>query len=46
MSAADYMTSAGLVLISVGFGLAWPPLGVIVAGAGLLTLGIGWERSQ
>lgn len=40
------MTAAGLVLVSVGFALAWLPLGVIVAGAGLVVLGLGWERAQ
>lgn len=30
----------GITLVSVGFWVAWPPLGLIVAGIGLIAVGV------
>ena len=34
----------GTVLISLGFGLIWPPIGVICLGVGAVLFGLAWER--
>jgi hypothetical protein len=41
MKASDALTVVGLVLVALGFGLAYLPAGVVVAGVALLLIGIG-----
>jgi hypothetical protein len=40
----DVLALIGLAAMSVGFSLYWPPVGLIVAGAGLLTIGVMGSR--
>lgn len=36
----------GVLIISIGFGLIYPPAGVIIAGVGLVLFGLALERSK
>lgn len=42
---ATILQVAGAALIAIGAGLVFPPLGIILAGAGALVFGIAMERS-
>lgn len=41
---ADLLAILGAILITAGFVLAWPPLGLITGGIASIT--IGWRISQ
>lgn len=41
---ATILQVAGAVVVSVGTALIWPPLGVILAGVGMLVFGLALER--
>lgn len=36
----------GIVTVAIGFGLMYPPVGVIVLGLGVLLFGLALERSR
>ena len=43
---ATILQIAGVAVIAVGAGLIYPPLGVVLAGAGLIIFGLAIERSK
>lgn len=43
---ATILQVAGIAIIAVGAGLAWLPLGFMVAGAGFVLFGLAMERSK
>lgn len=43
---ATIFQAAGAALIAIGVGVMFPPLGVVVAGVGVLLFGLAIERGQ
>jgi hypothetical protein len=43
---ATIFQAAGAALIAIGVGAVFPPLGVVVAGVGVLLFGLAIERGQ
>lgn len=43
---ATILQAVGILTISVGAGLIYPPAGVVLLGIGLLTFGIAIERGK
>lgn len=41
---STFLQAFGIVILSVGLGLAWLPLGVIAFGAGVLLFGLAVEK--
>ena len=43
---ATIFQGSGAALIAIGVGVVFPPLGVVVAGVGVLLFGLAIERGQ
>jgi hypothetical protein len=43
---ATILQAVGILTVSVGAGLIYPPLGVVLLGLGLLVFGIAIERGK
>jgi hypothetical protein len=43
---ATILQASGILVISVGAALVYPPAGLVLLGAGLLVFGIAIERSK
>lgn len=42
---ATILQVTGVALVAIGAGLIFPPLGIILAGAGAIVFGLAMERS-